>query len=144
MPSREVAFHIPDKCWVAAGWKRTAASYAFQRDSEAGRLAPAQYREFEMPGQRQHVLYWHIFNGRTIVYNPDGSPSDLSMLTDLYRRGRRQRGEQYFIRVASPAPLDQLWPDEGFQEILGLIAPLGPGLHPDVDHFEEFSKPAAL
>lgn len=136
MSSREIAFHIPDKCWPTAGWKRTAADYHYQRQLDGHLLAPAQYREFEQHGQRQYVIYWHIFNGQPISYNPDGSPSDMSMLTDLLHRGLRQKGEQYFIRIASPAPLDQLWNDDGFQEILELVAPLGPGLHANVERFE--------
>ncbi|HTB80877.1 MAG TPA: exosortase-associated EpsI family protein [Opitutaceae bacterium] len=136
MSSREIAFHIPDKCWPTVGWKRTAADYHYQRELEGRLLAPAQYREFEQADQKQYVLYWHIFNGRAITYNPNGSPSDLSMLTDLFQRGLRQRGEQYFIRLASPTPIDELWNDEGFQEILELIAPLGPGLHASVERFE--------
>ncbi len=135
-PSRDVAFHIPDKCWTSVGWKRCAADYHYQRKFAGRQLAPAQYREFEESGERQYVIYWHIFNGRAIIYNPDGSPSDLSILTDLLHRGLRQKGEQYFIRVASRIPIDQLWNDRGFQQILGLIAPLGPGLHSDVEQFE--------
>lgn len=136
MPSREIAFHIPDKCWPTAGWKRTAADYHYQKSLDGRLLAPAQYREFEQAGKKQYVIYWHIYDGRTIIYNPDGSPSDLSMLTDLRRRGLRQKGEQYFIRISSPIPLDQLWDEEGFQEILRRIAPLGPGLHSTVERFE--------
>ncbi len=134
--SRDVAFHIPDKCWVSVGWKRTAADYCFRRTLDGRILAPAQYREFEQPGDRQYVIYWHIFNGRAIIYNPDGSPSDLSMITDLLRRGLRQKGEQYFIRIASSTPLDDLWTDPGFQRVMELVAPLGPGLHAGVDQFQ--------
>ena len=134
--SRDVAFHIPDKCWVSVGWKRTAADYDFRRTLDGRSLAPAQYREFEEPGELQHVIYWHIFNGRTIIYNPDGSPSDLSMITDLLRRGLRQKGEQYFIRIASSTPLDELWTDPGFRRVLEAVAPLGPGLHAVVDRFQ--------
>jgi len=134
--SRDVAFHIPDKCWVSVGWKRAAADYDFRRALDGRPLAPAQYREFEQAGELQHVIYWHIFNGRAIVYNPDGSPSDLSMVTDLLRRGLRQKGEQYFIRIASSTPLDELWTDPGFRRVLEAVAPLGPGLHAVVDRFQ--------
>jgi Protein of unknown function (DUF3485) len=136
MSSREIAFHIPDKCWTSVGWKRTAADYHDRRDLAGLELAPAQFRIFEAGEQRQHVLYWHIFNGRTILYNPDGSPGDLTMLTDLLHRGLRQKGEQYFIRIASNTPLENLWPDRGFLEIMELVAQLGPGLTSEIDYFE--------
>jgi hypothetical protein len=136
MSAREIAFHIPDKCWVAAGWKRLSANYHYQKVFEGRPLAPAQAREFEAGGTRQFVIYWHIFNDRTIIYNPDGSPSDLSVLDDIVHRGLRQKGEQYFIRISSPAPLDSLWNDEGFQEVMEQIALLGPGLSSTAENFE--------
>lgn len=128
MPARDIAFHIPDKCWTATGMTRTAANYNYQKEFDGQPLAPAQYREFESPGVKQAVIYWHIYDGKTIVYNPDGSPSDLSMVTDLMKRGLKQRGEQFFIRIATPGQLEPLWNDQGFRDIIELIAPLGPGL----------------
>ena len=135
MPAREVAFHIPDKCWTAAGMKRTAADYGYQRMFDGKLLAPAQYREFEATNLHQKVIYWHIYDGKTIIYNPDGSPSNFSLLTDLLRRGLNQRAEQFFIRISSPGGFDELWPDAGFQEILEHLAPLGPGLNAAMERF---------
>jgi len=135
MPARDIAFHIPDKCWTATGLKRTAANYHYQREFDQTKLAPAQYREFEAPNVHQSVIYWHIFDGKAIVYNPDGSPSNFSLLTDLFRRGLNQRGEQFFIRISSPRELNALWSDRGFLEVIELIAPLGPGLHSTVEQF---------
>lgn len=135
MPAREVAFHIPDKCWTAAGMKRTAADYAYQRTFDGRELAPAQYREFEATNTHQKVIYWHIYDGRTIIYNPDGSPSNFSLLTDLFRRGLNQRAEQFFIRISGPGDFDELWRDPGFQDVLEHIAPLGPGLNATMERF---------
>ena len=133
MPAREIAFHVPDQCWVSVGWKQRAADYHYQREFEGRRLAPAQYREFDDPNGRQYVLYWHILNGRAIIYSTDGTPSQLTTLHALFRHGFSHKGEQYFIRIASRSALDELWNDEGFQEIMELVAPLGPGLDPHVE-----------
>jgi len=135
MPAREIAFHVPDQCWVSVGWKETLADFNYQREFEGRLLAPAQYRVFDSLGGRQYVLYWHILNGRAIVYSPEGTQSQLTTLGALFRLGMSHKGEQYFIRVASGSPLDDLWNDEGFQEIMELVAPLGPGLHSTVDRF---------
>ena len=135
MPAREIAFHVPDQCWVSVGWTEHAADYNYRREFEGRWLAPAQYREFESVGGRQYVLYWHILNGRTIVYSSEGTHSQLTTLGALFRLGLSHKGEQYFIRIASGSPLDELWNDEGFQELMELIAPLGPGLHSSVDRF---------
>jgi hypothetical protein len=128
MPAREISFHVPDVCWVLAGWKQCAADRHYQREFEGRWLAPAQYREFEEPNARQYVLYWHVLNGRTVNFNPGGAPSQLNALKAVLRHGLNQRGEQYFIRIASRSPPDEYWNDEGFQEVMELIAQLGPGL----------------
>lgn len=136
MPSREIAFHIPDKCWPTAGWVRTGATHDFKFESSPVTLGPGQLRTFTQKGAVQHVLYWHIFSGRILVYNRDGSPGDLTIFTDLLKLGLKLKGEQYFIRLSSPEPLESLIGDDGFQQILELIAPLGPGLDPSLVEFE--------
>jgi len=128
MSSREIAAHTPDVCWPANGWQRTASDTHFQRKLFGATLAEAQYREFDLSGHREHLVYWHIVNGYSVTYNADGLPGPFSMLADLKKYGLHQKGEQYFIRISSPTDLDTLWHDDGFQEILELIAPLGPGL----------------
>jgi hypothetical protein len=135
MPAREIDFHVPEVCWVMIGWKECASDYHYQREFEGRLLAPAQYREFDSPQERQYVLYWHILDGRAVSFSSDSSHSQLTTLGSVFRRGFNQKGEQYFIRIASRSPLDDLWKDEGFQEIMELIAPLGPGLHSSVDRF---------
>jgi hypothetical protein len=132
MSSREIAAHTPDTCWPAAGWKRTFANLHFIGLFGGTKLAPAQYREFESGSHHESMVYWHIVNGRPVVYNPDGVPSPLSMFHDLLEFGLDQMGEQYFIRVSSPNGIKMLWPDEGFQEIVELILPLGPGGAPTI------------
>ncbi|MDX2187237.1 MAG: exosortase-associated EpsI family protein [Opitutaceae bacterium] len=133
--AREVAFHIPDKCWVAAGWKRQSATYDHPVAIGGHTLAPAQLRQFSAAGSVQNVLYWHIFNGNAIIYNRDGSPSDLSMLTDLARHGLNLKGEQYFIRVSSSTSFEELFKDEGFVQVMELIAELGPGMSRSLRQF---------
>lgn len=139
MPSREIAFHIPDKCWPTAGWERTSVTHDFKFSHPPVPLGPGQLRAFTQKGHTQHVLYWHIFSGRILVYNRDGSPGDLTIFTDLLKLGLKLRGEQYFIRISSPEPLETLAEDDGFQQILELVAPLGPGIDPTLLEFERNS-----
>jgi hypothetical protein len=136
MPAREIAYHVPDKCWVTAGWARTAANYKYNCPLPDQNLAPAQYREFKYDERHQYVIYWHIFDGRPIAYNPNGPPSDFSKLTDLVNLGLRQKGEQYFIRISSATPFQELGTEEAFQQIMELVAVLGPGLKTEVEHLD--------
>jgi hypothetical protein len=120
---------------VGVGWKRTAANFGYRHDFEGRSLAPAQYREFDAPGDHEYVLYWHIVNGRTVFYSGDGPPSQLTTIKSLFRHGMSHKGEQYFIRISSKTPFDQLWQEEGFQAIMELVAPLGPGLSSELEPF---------
>ena len=144
MPARELASHVPDVCWVAVGCTQSAADYHYQREFEGHLLAPAQYRVFDTLNGRQYVIYWHILNGRAIVYSTNGSLSQLTTLSALFRHGLDHKGEQYFIRIASRSPLDDLWNDEGFQEIMEFIAPLGPGLDAGVESLAADRCPSVL
>ena len=130
MPAREVDFHVPDVCWVMVGWKKHAADYHFERQFEGRWLAPAQYREFDDSNGRQYVIFWHILDGRAISYSADDAHNQMNTLGAVFRMGLDQRGEQYFIRLSSGRPFEEVWNDEGFQEILELTAALGPGLQP--------------
>ena len=141
MPAREISFHVPDVCWVLAGWRQCAADYHFQREFEGRWLAPAQYREYDEPNSRQYVLYWHVLNGRTINFSSEGGLSQLNTLKAVLLHGLSQRGEQYFIRIASRSPPDEYWNDEGFQEVMELVAPLGPGLDLSGEHQESDLRP---
>ena len=135
MPAREIAFHVPDQCWTAVGWRQVAADYRYQRAFAGRLLAPAQYREFTALRGREYVVYWHILDGRAIIYSPDGTPSQLDTFQSLLRHGLGHKGQQYFIRLASAQPLDTLWNDPGFREILELVAPLGPGLDANAEPY---------
>jgi hypothetical protein len=133
MPARDVATHIPDQCWVSVGWKRTAADYHFKLNAESRPLAPGQYREFDSPGDHEYVVYWHILDGKTILYSPDGPPSQLATIKSLLRHGMAHKGEQYFIRLSSQTHPEKLCEDPGFQAFLELVAPLGPGLSTEIE-----------
>lgn len=134
--SREVAFHIPDKCWVFNGWKREFVDIDYRCTVGGNPVSAAQYRIFSSSGGKQHLIYWHVYDGRVILYRPDDSPSDLTMLTDLLKRGLRQRGEQYFLRVASSTPLSELWLDSGFQEVISRVVQLGPDSAQEIEYME--------
>lgn len=128
MPARDVAFHTPDQCWTSVGWKRTSADYAYRMKLNDRELAPGQLREFASFEDHQYVLYWHVLNGETIVYSPDRPPTQIETIRSLLRHGVTHKGEQYFLRLSSRVPPDQLCRDEGFKALMELLATLGPGL----------------
>lgn len=114
-----VASHTPDACWPGSGWvaQPTAGGHT-QTLSPAGlQLAPAEFRNFRsQEGYAQNVWFWHIFDGRVIDYRDPYSLPALLQIALQY--GFRRQGSQYFIRIASNRPWDDLAGEPLVREIL--------------------------
>ncbi|MBM3844052.1 MAG: exosortase-associated EpsI family protein [Verrucomicrobia bacterium] len=135
MPAQSVASHSPDNCWVLAGWTCLEwRSRAALRGAAAG-LGPVEERRFGSPGgEVVHVWYWHLQNGRSSAY---GFRGDLlryasRWLQDGFRQIFTGPPEQFFLRISSPRPLEELAGDPGLEQLLGTLsdlvvsAPAGP------------------
>lgn len=125
MSHRLVAGHTPDVCWVAAGWKCTALEFGRTKTFAGQDLAPAQWRIFEGSNTIQHVLYWHFSGTELIHYDRAGPPPISAVFRDLFNKGLNQRLEQYFIRISSNVPFEEIWNDPGFQAVIDSLLPLG-------------------
>lgn len=129
MPVNLVASHTPDRCWSSSGW--VCDGYDLWTGRTAGGLAlqPAYWRKFSMPGgSSQHVLYWHLVGGRAQLYG--GNSLNLVVnwrywWLQALRYGLRGSEPQYFVRVTSNRPFEELWNESGFQEILRRLGHLG-------------------
>ncbi len=121
-----VASHTPDACWPGSGWtSQTAAGKRIQAATLAGlQLAPAEYRFFRNEsGYTQHVWFWHIFDGRVIDYRDPYSLPALFRIALQY--GFRRQGSQYFIRISSNRPWDELAGEPLLREILTNLDRIG-------------------
>ena len=137
MPTRLVASHTPDRCWTENGWQCLQMKFKTPEVFEGTALQPAEWRMFEPPhgGVPIYVLYWHLVEGRTYDYGErfNAIPDPFLWWKDAMQQAVLGSREQYFIRLTSSAPLENLWNDPGFAEIirglgrLGLVAknPLG-------------------
>jgi len=124
-PVSLVASHTPDACWPGAGW--VAESIPNPRPRLAapdGQLPLAEHRVFKtMRGYHQHVWFWHLYNGRAINYR---DPYSVPALLEIaLRYGFSREGPQYFIRVSSNRPWEDLAGDPLLREILANLRPLG-------------------
>lgn len=130
MPVQKVASHTPDRCWSESGW--TCEAMRIDHHLKAGdqHLLPARWRLFRPPvegGAKQYVLYWHLVGGDLYDYG-DGfnqRPDPLQWWRDTLDYALKGSSEQYFIRIMSAQPLEELQADFGFQEVLGALARLG-------------------
>lgn len=130
MPPHLVASHTPDQCWTSAGWKcdsfgRRSVKPGGLRD----KLKPAEWRVFRSPGGSSvHVLYWHVVG--TNLYDYGGQRFNSVPHVGAWMRGawdhfRGRQAEQYFIRLTSNRPVEEVWNEPGFQQILAALAKLG-------------------
>lgn len=130
MPVQKVASHTPDRCWSENGW--TCEEMRIDRDLKVGdqRLLPARWRLFRPPvsgGAKQYVLYWHLVGGELYDYGEgfNQQPDPLKWWRDTVHYAVKGSSDQYFVRIMSSLPLEELQGDAGFQEILHALAKLG-------------------
>ena len=103
---------------------------------EGAPLQPAEWRIFEPPmgGNPTYVLYWHLVEGRIYDYGErfNNIPHPLRWWKDAMQQALLGSREQYFIRLTSTEPLENLWSDPGFKEILRGLDRLGLAAKPPV------------
>ena len=125
-PVSLVASHTPDACWPGTGW-----AIQFVADPQVvlrldGRPLPrAEHRIFRHPEApaAQQVWYWHVYDGRVINYR---DPYSVPALIELaLRYGFKREGEQYFVRLSSNRPWEQLANEPLLGQIFGNLSHIG-------------------
>jgi hypothetical protein len=129
MPIQDVSSHTPDRCWTENGWHCLETRSKQRENLDGATLWPAEWRLFEPPdgGPPTYVLFWHLVDGQTYDF---GRSFDAISRPSVWVRGAVQQflhgnGEQYFMRLTSNVPLEHLWKDPGFGEVMRSLADLG-------------------
>ena len=129
MPTRLVASHTPDRCWTENGWRCLQMKFKTPEIFQGQRLQPAEWRLFEPPrgGLPTYVLYWHLVEGRVYDYGDrfNSVPDPVLWWKDAVQQALLGSREQYFIRLTSTGPLENLWTDPGFKEVIRGLGELG-------------------
>lgn len=129
MPVEKVASHTPDRCWSENGWNCTAYRFPATLQSPDGPLKPGYWRIFVPPngGPKQYVIYWQLVGSE--LYDFGGGfnrrLSPIKWWRDMLHYAWKGSAAQYFIRVTSDRPFEELQGDPGFEEVLGALAKLG-------------------
>lgn len=129
--------HTPDTCWVVNGWEQGERKSGVCMPLMDTELKPGEWGIFTKDNTPQYVLFWHLVGGTPYGYEQYGWDRNvfdkikrhLLFLRDARIFGLNQRREQFFIRVSSNIPFNEVWEIEGFQDIMAGIAKLG--LFPD-------------
>lgn len=130
MPVQLVASHTPDRCWTENGWHCDRIRFGVAEHFGALVTQPAQWRLFRAPGgERQYVLYWQLVNGRAYDFGDrfNRIPSAWRWWRDAAQQMLLGDSEQYFIRISSNEPFDQLRTEPGFVSVMQALGRLGLG-----------------
>jgi len=122
--SSVLASPTPDRCEPAVA----AGSPAAADWSADVTLRPAQWRKFSSPqGLPQYVLYWHLVGEELYHYGDrfNARPHPLKWWRDTLGYAIKGSQEQYFIRLTSGQPFEELAGDAGFQAVLSALGAMG-------------------
>ncbi len=122
---RMVGVHTPDTCWVQNGWTCTDRASGVLKDVSGGQLKPGEFGIYEIRDHVQHVLFWHLVGRQVYGYDQQDIHNVFAPLQDMMQFGLNQRQEQYFIRVSSNRPFEEIWDDPGFAQLMEDIGALG-------------------
>lgn len=125
MDPRLVGVHSPDVCWVGAGWKqvgdkrrRTLAS-----SSPTAVLSNGHDRTFEIHGQREDVVFWHLVGGQPSRYlEPRIMGGSWWSAQEIFRNPLAPRYEQFFLRISTSGHLDDVANDPMMQRIVEVLS----------------------
>jgi len=119
-----VASHTPDACWPGGGWNVGPVVAPQERLVVGARQLPtAEHRFFVKGNLPQHVWFWHVYNDRPINYR---DPYSVPALFEIaWRYGFRREGSQYFIRLSSNQPWENIAQEPLVQEIFRRLATVG-------------------
>lgn len=125
MPYRMVGAHSPDTCWVQNGWKREDRSQWASCPTGEPFAQPIEWGTYRREGFLSQVLFWHVVGGELYAFEQHGLHNPFGIFHDFARFGLAQRREQFFVRVSSNVPFDEIWDDPGFQQFMTPLWNLG-------------------
>jgi Protein of unknown function (DUF3485) len=134
MPTHKVASHTPDRCWTENGWKCEEMKFAVPISYGKSELKPAQWRRFTPPSGvgTQYVLFWHLVGDELYDYGDrfNSTPHPLKWWRDSMAYALKGSQPQYFIRLTSDQPVEEIINDPDLAPVLDALAGMGLRLPP--------------
>ena len=126
IPVHEVGVHTPDSCWVGNGWVCEDRRFACEQTIDGVPLKPFEYGAYKKGDNVEYVIFWHLVGDGVSALNYNGWRNGLvgrlerlPYLFDSFKRfGLQQRREQFFIRISSPIPFEELWRNPDFLALI--------------------------
>jgi hypothetical protein len=136
MPVRLVNQHTPDRCWTEVGWTCTDRQWNVERTVNGRELQPGQWGIYELNNYKNYTYFWHVVGGKVHWYGGEriNTKSSLTSVWEDFRKfGLNVHREQFFIRVVSSEPMDDLWDEAGFLAVMEDLADLCLASEPATD-----------
>ena len=127
MPVRLVNQHTPDRCWTEVGWACTDREWNVERTVKGRPLQPGQWGVYEFDDHKNYTYFWHIVGGEAHWYGGERINTRTSLSTiweDFTNFGLNVYREQFFVRIVSSEPMDELWEEPVFLEVMDDLADL--------------------
>lgn len=126
-----VGVHSPDTCWVEAGWQAVGEKREARLPIHGENSLAAQVRCFRAGNLTQYVAFWHLQGGTLVGHWASADKYDYTGRAALLFRTLWKSGfglkeyEQYFIRISSTRPIEEVQKLPEFQAILSALGPMG-------------------
>lgn len=119
-PVREVAKHTPDRCWTTSGWRVVDIYNRFPMEFTDFSLLPTEKRMFTFHGRPMHVKFWHLVGGQPYDSGTGFNmiPNPVRFIQDFFEEILIGRQEQYFIRITSSVPFEEIEFEPAYQALL--------------------------
>lgn len=132
MEIHRASSHSPDRCWVANGWKNIDSEKKEFKSLDIGdeKLLGGFSRAYTLPTEmgivKRYVWYWHIVDGTPYGYGKSDNftPTLSNWLKGVFSAAIKGMPEQYFVRVDSSVPLENLKSDPGFIKVMKALGKL--------------------
>lgn len=127
MPVRLVNQHTPDRCWTEVGFVCTDREWNVERSVNGEPLQPGQWGVYELNDSKNYTYFWHVVGGLAHWYGGDrlNTKSSITSVWEDFRKfGLNVHREQFFVRITSARPMDDLWDQPGFQAVMADLADL--------------------
>jgi hypothetical protein len=127
-PPQMIAKHTPDMCWTLNGMTCEEMRFSVSKQISGVELWPGQWRKFRAPsGQINYTIFWHMVGERPFDYGTQfySIPHPVTFWLESLRFAVGAKSEQFFFRMTSNVPPEDLWNDVGFQQATAGFVTLG-------------------
>lgn len=129
MPTRLVSTHTPDRCWTENGWKCIDQKFGITINHAGFSLRAVQWRIFEPPAgdTKEYVLFWLLVGGKPYDFGQrlNTVPNPMRWWLDVVEEATSGNQEQFFVRVTSHRPFEELAGDPAWEELLRALGRIG-------------------